>query len=116
MFEVQAHPLSRKNFLRVIVSGAAGVLSSRSGLVPSLRTSIPLATEALICGPTPDIRLCGASAAEIGSTAKLDDQKSFVICKDSSRIKWNVNAPEEADYDLVISCATPHPGFHIEVI
>jgi hypothetical protein len=92
------------------------VLSSRGGLVPSIRASTPPATEALIRALTPDIRLCGASAAEIGSNAKLDDQKSFVICKDSSKIKWNVTAPEETDYDLFISCATPHPGFQIEVI
>lgn len=115
MPEVYTVPLSRKSFLRVMIGGAAGVLSARAGLEPSPRAEIPSATEPLIRTLTRDIQLYGATAAEIGNNAKLDDQKAFVICKDSSRIKWNVAAAQEGDYDLFISCATPRPGFRIEV-
>jgi hypothetical protein len=98
-----------------MMSGAAGVLSAGSGSPPSLRAAVSPATEPLIRGLTPYIRLYGATAAEIGGNAKLDDLKISVKCKDSSSIKWNVTAPEEGEYDLFISCAVPSPGFGLEV-
>ena len=98
------------------MSGAAGVLSAGFGSPLSLRAAVPPATEPLIRGLTPYIRLYGATAAAIEGNAKLDDLKISVNCKDSSRIKWNVTAPEEGEYDLFISCAVPGPDFHLEVI
>ena len=112
----QPHTLSRKSFLKVLMSGAAGVLSAGSGSPLSLRAAIPPATEPLIQGLTPYIRLYGATAAEIGGNAKLDNLKISVNCKDSSRIKWNVTAPQEGEYDLLVSCAVPGPNFRLEVI
>jgi hypothetical protein len=112
----QPHTLSRKNFLKVMMSGAAGVLSSSFGPPLFFRGAVPPATEPLIRGLTPYIRLYGVTAAEIGGNAKLDDLKISVTCKDSSRIKWNVIAPEEGQYDLFISCAIPGPYSHLEVI
>jgi hypothetical protein len=99
-----------------MMSGAAGALSASFGSPLSLRAAAPPATEPLIHGLTPYIRLYGATASEIGGNAKLDDLKISVNCKDSSRIKWNVTAPEEGEYDLFISCAVPGPHFHLEVI
>ena len=98
------------------MSGAAGVLSTGFGSPLSLRAAVPPATESLIRGLTPYIRLYGATAAEIGGNAKLDNLKISVNCKDSSRIKWNITAPEEGEYDLFTSCAVPGPYFHLEVI
>jgi hypothetical protein len=112
----QAHTLSRKDFLKVMMSGAAGVLSAGFGSPLSLRAAVPPATEPLIHGLTPYIRLYGATAAEIGGNAKLDNLKISVNCKDSSRIKWNVTAQEEGEYDLFISCAVPGPPFHLKVV
>jgi Alpha-L-fucosidase len=112
----QPHTLDRKNFLKVMMSGAAGVLSAGFGFPLSLRAAVPPATEPLIHGLTPYIRLYGATAAEIGGDAKLDNLKISVNCKGSSRIKWNITAPEEGEYDLFISCAVPGPYFHLEVI
>jgi hypothetical protein len=113
---VQPYTLSRKDFLRALTGGTAGALSIRLGYPPSLRAALPQATEPLIHRLTPYIRLYGATAAEIGGNAKLDDLKISVDCKDSSRIEWNVTAPEEGEYDLFISCAVPGPNFHLEVI
>jgi hypothetical protein len=112
----QPHTLSRKSFLKGLMSGAAGVLSAGPGSPLSLRAAVPPATEPLIQGLTPYIRLYGATAAEIGGNAKLDNLKISVNCKDSSRIKWNVTAPQEGEYDLLVSCAVPGPNFHLEVI
>src|SRR5712692_4511940 len=98
-----------------MLSGAAGVLSAGFGSPLSLRAAVPPATEPLIHRLTPYIRLYGATAAEIGGNAKLDNLKISVECKDSSRIKWNVTAPEAGEYDLFISCAVPSPGFKLEV-
>jgi hypothetical protein len=98
-----------------MMSGAAGVLSPDFGSPLSLRAAAPPATDTLIRGLTPYIRLYGATAAEIGGNAKLDDLKISVKCKDSSSIKWNVTALEERDYDLFVSCAVPSPGFKLEV-
>jgi len=112
----QSHTLSRKSFLKVLMSGAAGVLSAGSGSPLSVRAAVPQATEPLIQGLTPYIRLYGATAAEIGGNAKLDNLKIAVSCKDSSRIKWNITAPQEGEYDLLVSCAVPGPNFHLEVI
>ena len=112
----QPHTLSRKTFLKAMMSGAAGLLSAGFGSPLSLRAAVLAATEPLIRGLTPYIRLYGATAAEIGGNAKLDDLKISVNCKDSSRIKWNVTAPEEGEYDLFISCAVPALNFHLEVI
>jgi len=112
----QAHSLNRKDFLKVMMSGAAGVLSASFGSPSFLRAAVPPATEPLIQGLTPYIRLYGATAAEIGGNAKLDNLKISVSCKDSSRIKWNVTAPEEGEYELFISCAVPGPYSHLEVI
>jgi hypothetical protein len=112
----QTHTLSRKSFLRVMIGGAAGVASAGAAYVPSLRAAVPPATEPLVRGLTPGIRLLGTTAAEIGDNAKLDASKSFAICKDSSRIRWNIAVPEEGDYDLFISCGVPHPDFRIEVV
>src|SRR5437660_5009703 len=112
----QSHSPSRKDFLRVMMSGAAGIFSGSLGSPLSLRAAVPPATEPLIHGLTPYIRLYGATAAEIGSNAKLDDLKISVKCKDSSTIKCNVTAPEEGKYDLFISCAVPGPSCHLEVI
>jgi hypothetical protein len=82
----------------------------------SLRAVALPATEPLIHGLTPYIRLYGTTAAEIGGNAKLDDLKISVKCKDSSSIKWNITAPEAGEYDLFISCAVPGRYFHLEVI
>jgi len=98
-----------------MMSGAAGVLSAGSVSPLSLRAAVSPATEPLIRGLTPYIRLYGATAAEIGGNAKLDDLKISVKCKDSSSIKWNVTVPEEGEYDLFISCAVPSPGFGLEI-
>src|ERR1700726_3878087 len=99
-----------------MMSGAAGVFSARFGSPLSLRAAVPPATKSLIPGLTPYIRLYGATATAIEGNAKLDDLKISVNCKDSSRIKWNVTAPEEGEYDLFISCAVPSSKFHLEVI
>ena len=99
-----------------MTSGAAGALSASFGSPLSLRAAVPPATERLINRLTPYIRLYGATAAEIGGNAKLDNLKISVNCKDSSRIKWNVTGPEEGEYELFISCAVPDPNFHLEVI
>src|SRR5882724_11044446 len=108
------HTLSRKDFLKVMMSGAAGALAAGFGSPLSLRAAVP-ATEPLIRGLTPYIRLYGATAAAIEGNAKLDDLKISVNCKDSSRIKWNVTAVEEGEYDLFISCAVPGPYCRLEV-
>jgi hypothetical protein len=99
-----------------MMSGAAGALSASFVSPLSLRAAVQPATEPLIHGLTPYIRLYGATAAEIEGNAKMDDLKISVNCKDSSSIKWNVTAPEEGEYDLFISCAVPGPHFHLEVI
>jgi hypothetical protein len=99
-----------------MMSGAAGVVSAGLGSPLSLRAVVPPVTGPLIPGLTPYIRLYGATAAEIGGNTKLDDLKISVNCKDSSRIKWNVTAPEESEYDLFISCAVPGPYVRLEVI
>ena len=99
-----------------MMSGAAGVLSAGFGSSGPVRAEVLRATGPLIRGVTPYIRLYGATAAEIGGDAKLDNLKISVNCKDSSRLKWNVTAPEEGDYDLFISCAVPGPNFHVEII
>src|SRR6266568_3859424 len=112
----QAHTLSRKDFLKVMMSGAAGVLSAGFGSPLSLRAAVPPPTERLIHRLTPYIRLYGATAADIGGNAKLDNLKISVNCKDSSSIKWNITAPEAGEYDLFISCAVPGPYFHLEAI
>jgi hypothetical protein len=112
---LQPHTLSRKDFLNVMMSGTAGVFSAAfASPLPHLAT-VPTATEPLIHGLTPYIRLYGATAAEIGDNAKLDNLKIAVNCKDSSRIKWNVTVPQEGEYDLFISCAVPDRAFHLEV-
>src|ERR1700680_3401097 len=98
-----------------MMSGAASVFSASFGSPLSLRAAAPPATEPLIHGLTPYIRLYGATAAEIEGNAKLDDLKISVKCKDSSSIKWNVTAPEAGEYDLFISCAVPSPGSKLEV-
>jgi hypothetical protein len=110
------HPLSRKNFLKVMMSGVAGVLSAGFGSPLSLRAAVPSATEPLIRRLTSLIRLYGATAAANEGNAKLDNLKISVNCKDSSTIKWNVTAPEEGEYDLFISCAVPSSKFHLEVV
>jgi Alpha-L-fucosidase len=112
----QPHSLSRKNFLKVMIGGAAGVLSNGFGSPLSLRAAVPPATEPLIHGLTPYNRLYGATAAAMSGNAKLDNLKISVNCKDSSSIKWNVTAPEAGEYELFISCAVPGPNFHLEVI
>src|SRR5438309_2618669 len=98
-----------------MISGAAGILSTSFTSPLSLRAAVPLATGPLIHGLTPYIRLYGATAAEIGGNAKLDDLKISVKCKDSSSIKWSITAPEAGEYDLFISCAVPSSGFRLEV-
>jgi Alpha-L-fucosidase len=112
----QPPALSRKNFLKLMMSGATGVLSTGFGSPLSLRAAVSPATEPLIRGLTPYIRLYGATAAAIEGNARLDELKISVSCKDSSRIKWNVIAPEEAEHDLFISCAVPGPSCHLEVV
>src|SRR5229473_7075343 len=99
-----------------MMSGAAGVLSAGFGSPLSLRAAVPPTTEPLIHGLTPYIRLYGATAVAIEGNAKLDNLKISVNCKDSSKIKWNVTAPDEGDYDLSISCAVPGPNFQLKVI
>ncbi len=98
-----------------MTSGAAGVLSAGFGSPLSLRAAVSPATEPLIHGLTPYIRLYGATATEIGGNAKLDNLKISVNCKDSSSIKWNITVPEAGEYDLFISRAVPSPGFKLEV-
>ena len=99
-----------------MLGGTAGVLSAGIGSPLSLRAAFPPGTERLIRGLTPYIRLYGATAAEIGGNAKLDDLKITVNCKDSGRIKWNVTAQEEGEYDLFLSCAVLGFNLHLEVI
>jgi hypothetical protein len=97
--------------------GAAGLFSAGFGSPLSHRAAVPpQATKTLIPGLTPYIRLYGATAATIEGNAKLDDLKISVNCKGSSRIKWNVTALEEGEYDLFISCAVPSPSCHLELI
>ena len=90
--------------------------SLQQALVPHSACELPPATEPLIGGLTPYIRLYGATAAAIEGNAKLDNLKISVNFKDSSRIKWNVTAPDEGDYDLYISCAVPGPNVQLKVI
>jgi hypothetical protein len=112
----EAHSINRKDFLKIMVSGTAGVLSAGLASIPSFGDAVPQSTEPLIHELTPYIRLYGATAVEIGGQAKLDDLKISVDCKDSSSIRWNIIAPEAGEYDLFISCAVPSPSFHLEVI
>ena len=112
----QTHTLSRKEFLALSMKGAAGVLSAGFGCLGPARAAVASATEPLIPGLTPYIRLYGSTAAEIGGNAKLDNLKISVECKDSSRLKWIVTTPEDGDFDLFISCAVPAPNFRVEVI
>jgi hypothetical protein len=97
------------------MSGAAGILSTGFTSPLSLRAAVPPATEPLIHGLTPYMRLYGATATAIEGNAKLDNLKISVDCKDSSRIKWNITAQEAGEYDLFISSAVPSPGFKLEV-
>ena len=99
-----------------MMSGAAGFLSTGYGSSLSLWAAVPRTTEPLIHRLTPDFRLYGATAAAIGGNAKLDNLKISVTCKDSSKIKWNVSAPEEGEHELFVSFAVPAPNFHLEVI
>jgi hypothetical protein len=99
-----------------MTSGAAGALSAGFGSPLSLRAAVSPASEPLIHGLTPYIRLYGATAAAIEGNAKLDDLKISVDCKDSTSIKWNITAPEAGEYDVFISCAVPSPSFRLEVI
>ncbi|MGA7339997.1 MAG: hypothetical protein WBX18_05330, partial [Terracidiphilus sp.] len=103
------------NGLCPVIASFASLIGQTSADVASLPPVLPQAKEALIHGLTPYIRLYGATAAEIGGNAKLDNLKISVNCKDSSRIKWNVTAPEDSEYDLFVSCAVPGPHFHLEV-
>lgn len=111
----QPHTLSRKDFLSLMISGAAGVLSAGVGSPRNVQAAVMPATGPLIRGLTPYIRLYGATAAEIGGNAKLDNLKISVTCSDSSWLKWNVTAPEAGDYQLFISCAIPGPNFRLKV-
>jgi hypothetical protein len=99
-----------------MMGGAAGALSGSFGSPLTLRAAVSSVTEPLIHGLTPYIRLYGATASGIDANAKLDDLKISVSCKDSSKINWNVTAPEEGEYDLFVSCAVPSPNFHLEVM
>jgi Alpha-L-fucosidase len=108
-------PITRKNFLTFMVSVPAGILCGGTASMPSLRAAIPHTPEPLIPSLTPDIRLYGATAADIGGNAQLDQLKISVKCKDSSTIKWNLTASEAGQYDLFISCAVPSPGFGLEI-
>jgi hypothetical protein len=99
-----------------MMSGTVGALSGSFGSPLRLCAAVPSATEPLIHGLTPYLRLYGATAAEIGGNAKLDDLNISVKCKDSSTITWNVAAPQEGEYDLFISCAVPGNDFHLQVI
>jgi hypothetical protein len=112
----QTHTLSRKEFLALSLKGAAGVLSAGLGCPGTVRAAIASAAEPLIPELTPYIRLYGSTAAEIEGNAKLDNLKISVNCKDSSRLRWIVTAPEDGDCDLFISCAVPGPNFRVEVI
>lgn len=98
-----------------MMSGTIGALSGCFASPLTLCAAVPSATEPLVRGLTPYTRLYGATAAEIGVNAKLDDLKISVGCKDSSKINWNVTAPEEGEYNLFISCAVAGPNFQFEV-
>lgn len=102
------------------LSPVAASFASLFGQIPADMAShppvLPPGKEALIQNLTPYIRLYGATAAELEGNAALDHLKISVNCKDSSRIKWNVTAPEDGEYDLFISCAVPGPHFQLEVI
>jgi hypothetical protein len=112
---LEANTLSRKKFLKVMMSGTVGALSAGFRSPLTRGATIPSATGPLIRRLTPYIRLYGATAAEIGGNAKLDDLKISVKCKDSSRIAWNVTAPQQGEYDLFMSYAVPGNGFQLEV-
>jgi hypothetical protein len=99
-----------------MMGGTVGALSGSFESPATLRAAVPSATEHLIHGLTPYIRLYGATAVEIGGNAKMDDLKISVNCKDSSSTKWNVTAPEAGEYELFISFAVPGPDVHLEVI
>jgi hypothetical protein len=98
-----------------MMGGAAGLVSVGYGSPLSIRAAVPPATEPLIDGLTPYIRLYGATAAQISGNAKLDNLKISVNCKAPSRIKWNITATAEGEYDLFVSCAVPGPNFHLEI-
>jgi Alpha-L-fucosidase len=114
--QLEPHPLGRKDFLKMMMSGAVGGFSGSLASPPALRAAVSQATEPLVPGLTPNIRLYGSTAAEIEGNAKLDDLKISVSCKHSSRIKWNVTTPERGKYDLFISCAVPESDFHVEAM
>src|SRR5580704_17018334 len=106
---------SRESFLKLMLTGAtsalsAGSLPARSLQSPDSRESKPLVREL-----TPDTRLYGSAAVELGGKAKLDDLKISVECSDSSSMKWNVTVPEEGQFDLFLSFAVSVPGFRLEV-
>jgi hypothetical protein len=98
-----------------MMNGAVAASAAKFGSPLLLRAAIPRTSEPLIRGLTPYIRLYGATAAEIGGNARLDDLKISVSCNDSSSVKWNVTALQEGEYDLFISCAVPGRNFHLEV-
>jgi hypothetical protein len=112
---LQPHTISRKDFLSLMLSGAAGVVSAGVTSPGIVQAAVTPATEPLISGLTRYIRLYGATAAEIAGNAKPDNLNISVNCRESSRLKWNVTASEGGDYELFISCAVPGPNFRMEV-
>lgn len=98
-----------------VTASFASVVGQTPADVASLPPVLPSAKEALIHRLTPNNRLYGATAAEIGGNAKLDNLKISLNCKDASTLKWNVTVPQEGDYDLFLSCAVSPSNFHVEV-
>ena len=94
-----------------MMSGAAGFLSTSFGSSPSLWVAVPPTTEPLIHRLTPDLRLYGATATAIVGNAKLDNLKISVNCKDSSKLKWNVSAPEEGSTNFSFHLLFPPQTF-----
>ncbi len=75
--------LTRKGFLRLMMGGAAGILSPRARAIPSIEAAVSSATDGLVHGLTPILRLEGTTAARIGGErkarrgAELRDLQSF---------------------------------------
>lgn len=107
--------LSRKSFLKVILGGAAGALSARTGLARPPLPTTPQATEPLILELTQDIRLYASTAAKIGSNVEFNELKIQANCGDSGTLAWNVTASNEGNFELFLSYAAAEPDFVVGV-
>jgi hypothetical protein len=110
----ESSTLSRKNFLKVMLGGAAGALSARTGSAsPSVATN--RATAPLIPELTPDIRLYPSTVAKVGPNADFNELKIQANCGDSSTLTWNVTVSNAGNFGLFLSYAAAELGFAAEV-